>query len=83
MYRGWMMRARKLLPKRSYSVACSLVPLLCSLQADAIRVKVGFPISPDTRDAKAMARYYNLVKIDENKFFDNIISAAYVFSSPS
>ncbi|KAF9049323.1 zincin [Hymenopellis radicata] len=47
-----------------------------SEKADAIRVKVGFPISPDTRDAEAMARYYSLVKIDENKFFDNIVSAA-------
>lgn len=45
-------------------------------KAEAIRVKVGFPISPDTRSADAMVRYYSLVKIDENKFFDNILSAS-------
>lgn len=44
-------------------------------KADAIRVKVGFPISPDTEDAASIARYYSLVKIDEDKFFENVLSA--------
>ncbi|KAL0947409.1 hypothetical protein HGRIS_013522 [Hohenbuehelia grisea] len=44
-------------------------------KADAIRVKVGFPISPDTRDARSIARYYANVKIDEDNFFDNILNA--------
>ncbi|KAK0210236.1 Metalloprotease [Desarmillaria ectypa] len=46
-----------------------------SNKADAIRVKVGFPISPDTRSAESIANYYRLVEIDENKFFQNILSA--------
>lgn len=44
-------------------------------KADAIRVKVGFPLSPDTRDPESIAKYYSMVKIDQNKFFDNILSA--------
>jgi endothelin-converting enzyme len=44
-------------------------------KADAIRVKVGFPISPDTRDAASIARYYATVKVDKNRYFDNVISA--------
>lgn len=44
-------------------------------KADAIRVKVGYPISPNTKDAESIARYYSLVHIDENKFFENILSA--------
>jgi endothelin-converting enzyme len=45
-------------------------------KADAIRVKVGFPLSPDTRQARSIAVYYNLVKIKEDAFFENMISAA-------
>lgn len=52
-------------------------PFFIRPQADAIRVKVGFPISPDTRDPKSIAQYYSNVKIDKNKFFENILSAAY------
>ena len=44
-------------------------------QADAIRIKVGYPISPDTDDAASIARYYSLVSIDETKFFENVLSA--------
>ncbi|KAF8078094.1 hypothetical protein FPV67DRAFT_33082 [Lyophyllum atratum] len=44
-------------------------------KADSIRVKVGFPLSPDTRDPSSIARYYNGVKIDELTFFENILSA--------
>lgn len=47
-----------------------------SEKADAIRVKVGFPISPDTRQARSIALYYRLVEIKEEKFFENILSAA-------
>lgn len=49
-----------------------------SEKADAIRVKVGFPISPDTRQARSIALYYRLVEIKEEKFFENILSAAWV-----
>ncbi|KAF4608964.1 hypothetical protein EYR40_001317 [Pleurotus pulmonarius] len=47
-----------------------------SEKADAIRVKVGFPLSPDTRDPASLARYYALVTIDKDKFFSNILSAS-------
>ncbi|KAJ7093237.1 hypothetical protein C8R44DRAFT_646354 [Mycena epipterygia] len=45
-------------------------------KADAIRVKVGYPISPDTRDPVSILRYYSTVKVDENNYFDNLLSAA-------
>ncbi|KAG6917789.1 hypothetical protein DXG01_001061 [Tephrocybe rancida] len=45
-------------------------------KADAIRVKVGFPVSPNTTDPLSIARYYSLVKVDRVNFFDNVISAA-------
>ncbi|KAF8969921.1 hypothetical protein BDZ97DRAFT_1793392 [Flammula alnicola] len=45
-------------------------------KADAIRVKVGFPLSPDTRNPRSIATYYNLVKSDETDFFGNILSSA-------
>jgi len=49
-------------------------------QADAIRVKVGFPLSPDTRDPRSIARYYSGVKSSKDDFFGNILSSAFVFS---
>lgn len=49
------------------------------LQADAIRVKVGFPLSPNTRSAGAIAAYYSLVRIDKDKFFENILSSELVY----
>jgi endothelin-converting enzyme len=45
-------------------------------KADAIRIKVGFPLSPDTLQARSIANYYNLVKINEDEFFENMLSAA-------
>jgi endothelin-converting enzyme len=45
-------------------------------QADAIRVKVGFPTSPNTTDARSVASYYSLVEIDEKQFVKNMLSAA-------
>ena len=50
-------------------------------QADAIRIKVGFPLSPDTRRAASIARYYGLVEIDEGTFFDNMLHATSVLGS--
>ncbi|KAF5370302.1 hypothetical protein D9758_006925 [Tetrapyrgos nigripes] len=46
-----------------------------SQKAEAIRVKVGFPLSPDTRDPASIANYYRLVQGDEDKFFENVLSA--------
>ncbi|KAF7359341.1 Endothelin-converting enzyme 1 [Mycena sanguinolenta] len=45
-------------------------------KADAIRVKVGYPISPDTRDPASILRYYRTVNVDEDTYFENILSAA-------
>ncbi|KAF5386857.1 hypothetical protein D9615_001643 [Tricholomella constricta] len=45
-------------------------------KANAIRVKVGFPILPDTRNSRSIARYYARVKVDSVNFFENAISAA-------
>ncbi|KAI0636818.1 Metalloprotease [Trametes polyzona] len=44
-------------------------------KADAIRVKVGFPLSPNTLDPQSIANYYARVKIHEDTFFDNMLSA--------
>lgn len=41
-------------------------------------MKVGFPLSPDTRDARSIAYYYYLVKVDKHDFFGNMLSARYV-----
>lgn len=48
---------------------------LAAEKADAIRVKVGFPISPDTRSAASIARYYSTVKVNKGDFFNNVINA--------
>ncbi|ETW85740.1 metallo peptidase M13 [Heterobasidion irregulare TC 32-1] len=45
-------------------------------KADAIRVKVGYPESPDTRSAESIARYYSLVRVDKHTFFDNMLSSS-------
>lgn len=47
-------------------------------KADAIRKKVGFPLSPDTRDPRSLVSYYTLVKIHIDTFFENMLSAASV-----
>ena len=49
-------------------------------KADAIstRIKVGFPLSPDTRDPHSLAKYYEQVNIEKHSFFDNMLSAALV-----
>jgi len=49
-----------------------------SFQANAIRVKVGYPISPDTESAQSIARYYSQVNINETDFLGNILSSSYV-----
>jgi endothelin-converting enzyme len=45
-------------------------------KADALRVKVGYPLSPDTQDAGSIAWYYDNVRINEDKFFENMLSAS-------
>jgi endothelin-converting enzyme len=45
-------------------------------KADAIRIKVGFPLSPDTRNPRSIANYYNLVKADKTDFFGNVLSSS-------
>ncbi|CAL1704979.1 unnamed protein product [Somion occarium] len=44
-------------------------------KADAIRVKVGYPLSPNTEDPRSLVNYYSRVKIHETTFFENILSA--------
>ncbi|KAG8919503.1 hypothetical protein FRC02_001598 [Tulasnella sp. 418] len=48
-----------------------------SEKATAIRVKVGYPFSPNTTDAGSVARYYYLVKPDPTRFLDNVLMASY------
>lgn len=45
-------------------------------QATVIRIKVGYPLSPDTRDPKDISQYYGQVHIDKYNFFENILQAA-------
>jgi endothelin-converting enzyme len=51
-------------------------------EADAIRVKVGYPLSPNTEDSSSIARYYNSVKVNKTNFFDNVLNAQSVFFFP-
>jgi endothelin-converting enzyme len=41
-------------------------------------VKVGYPVSPDTDNPRSIAQYYYKVKVDQDDFFGNILSSAYV-----
>ncbi|KAH7889832.1 Metalloprotease [Phlebopus sp. FC_14] len=45
-------------------------------KAEVIRKKVGFPLSPDTRDPRSLVSYYTLVKVHVDTFFENMLSAA-------
>jgi endothelin-converting enzyme len=45
-------------------------------KADAIRVKVGYPLFPDTRDPAALLSYYRKAEVHQDTFFDNMISVA-------
>lgn len=47
-------------------------------KAEAIRKKVGFPLYPDTRDARSLVSYYTLVKVHVDTYFENMLSAALV-----
>ncbi|KAI0720938.1 metalloprotease [Cerioporus squamosus] len=44
-------------------------------KADALRVKVGYPLSPNTEDPRSIANWYARVKISPNAFFENMVSA--------
>ncbi|KAH7929791.1 zincin [Leucogyrophana mollusca] len=45
-------------------------------KAEALRVKVGFPMFPNTLDPRSIVNYYTLVKVHTDTFFDNMLSAA-------
>ncbi|KAF5391824.1 hypothetical protein D9757_001795 [Collybiopsis confluens] len=47
-----------------------------SEKAGAIRVKVGYPLAPDTTDPASIVNYYRLVKGDEDQFFENVVSGS-------
>ncbi|TFY55841.1 hypothetical protein EVJ58_g7996 [Rhodofomes roseus] len=44
-------------------------------KADAIRVKVGYPLSPDTENPASITAYYSRVYIDSEAFLENILSS--------
>lgn len=75
---GWIKRAQMPPLERSVNIIISYATYLNCLQADAIRVKVGFPLSPDTRNPRSIANYYSIVKIHKTTFFENMLSARYV-----
>ncbi|KAK7023949.1 Endothelin-converting enzyme 1 [Favolaschia claudopus] len=50
-------------------------------KADAIRIQVGYPLYPDTLDPASILKYYQDVDADENKYFQNILSALSSISS--
>ncbi|KAI0302060.1 hypothetical protein BC826DRAFT_986902 [Russula brevipes] len=45
-------------------------------KANAIRVKVGYPVSPNTQSAESLLRYYTLVNISKFDYFNNMLSAS-------
>lgn len=47
-------------------------------KADVIRVKVGYPLSPNVTNARSLLNYYATVKISNETFFQNMLNAAYV-----
>lgn len=50
-------------------------------KAEMIRKKIGFPTSPDIGDPRSLVSYYTLVKVHEDTFFENMLSAVSVASS--
>ncbi|PFH50075.1 hypothetical protein AMATHDRAFT_75830 [Amanita thiersii Skay4041] len=44
-------------------------------KATAIRIKVGYPVSPDTLDPHSISKYYSQVDVDKHKFFENVVQA--------
>jgi endothelin-converting enzyme len=49
--------------------------LAAAQKASNTEIEVGYPLSPDTRDAEAIFRYYEAIEIDENDFFGNMLSS--------
>jgi endothelin-converting enzyme len=72
--------AEKVHPSSNFHL---FVLLTYRIQADAIRVKVGYPLSPDTLSARSIYLYYLLVRVQEYTFFENVIGAACVSLRPS
>ncbi|RPD66296.1 Metalloprotease [Lentinus tigrinus ALCF2SS1-7] len=44
-------------------------------KADALHVKVGYPLSPNTEEPRSIANWYARVKISSDTFFENMVSA--------
>jgi endothelin-converting enzyme len=44
-------------------------------KADKLRIKVGYPLSPNTTRAESLLAYYSQVVISEHTYFDNMLSA--------
>lgn len=50
------------------------LPLTRAPQASAITHKIGYPLSPNTEDPAALARYYALnLPIDQSDYFGNVL----------
>ena len=67
--------AKKKVTLLPYQTVVSVLMLTLSHQADNIRVKVGYPLSPNTTSAASIAKYYSTVEIKDDKFFENMLSA--------
>ena len=44
-------------------------------KATSIRIKVGYPTSPNTTSDASIAAYYGALKITSDEFFENMLSA--------
>lgn len=44
-------------------------------KADAVRIKVGYPTSPNTTDGDAIERYYNDLTVKKDDYFGNLLAA--------
>jgi endothelin-converting enzyme len=61
----------------SLKIRIAIVLIAIQPQATAIRVKVGYPLSPNTRDPASILQYYQDVDVNNDAYFENILSAAY------
>lgn len=49
---------------------------LFSPQADAVKIKIGYPISPNTTDASSVAKYYSDLSVGRKTYFGNQLNSA-------
>ncbi|KXN89289.1 Endothelin-converting enzyme 2, partial [Leucoagaricus sp. SymC.cos] len=61
--------------EKGTTVISNVVKAFVASLANAIRIKVGYPLSPNTTSSQSIAEYYGPVQIDKNNFFQNILSS--------